>query len=379
MDSFFVSVELLRRPDLRGKPVAVGDPGPRGVVASASYEARAFGVRSAMPSSRARRLCPPLVFLSGAHGEYSAWSRKVREILLTRSPLVDAASIDEFYLDLTGCQRLHGDFLAMACRLREEIQGSLGLPSSMGLAANRTLAKIASKVAKPRGVMEVLPGGERDFMAPLPVRLIPGVGPVCETTLSRLGIRTAGDLAAIPPGVLRRALGSWGPELSRKARGEWRGSRLPLPEAAPRSIGHETTFAEDTTDPLFLERVLFSLAERGAVRLRRRNLEAGRVTVRVRFADFRTESRTAPLVRTFAEQALVRAALPLLRTLTSRRMRVRLLGLTLSDLSPSLLQEDLFAPPDRGRRREACRCLDRVKDRFGFDALRWAAGTGGRS
>jgi DNA polymerase-4 len=372
MDSFFVSVELLHDPSLRGKPVVVGHDGPRGVVASASYEARKFGVHSAMPSSRARALCPRLVFLPGRHGEYSAWSRRVREVLDGISPLVEAASIDEFYVDLTGCERLHGNFLGLADRVFRSIRDGLGLPCSMGLAPNRTLAKIGSKVAKPRGIVSVLPGGEEAFMGPLPVGLIPGVGPVLREALSRMGVVTAGELAAIPLPVMRRAFGSWGLELHLKARGQWRGG-VHAEERDPKSIGHETTFPVDSEDPGFLDAVLFHLVEKSAFRLRAHGFEAGRVTVKVRYADFTTVTRVAGLEPTCVEQDICREALPLLREMAGRRMRVRLVGVSLSALRPMGHQIDLFAAADP-RRRDVCRCLDRVKNRFGSHSMTWAAG-----
>ncbi len=373
MDSFFVSVEVLKDPFLQGRPVAVGDPGPRGVVASASYEARKFGVRSAMPSAHARRLCPGLVFLPGRHREYAAFSGRVREILEGYSPRVEAASIDEFYLDLAGCEKLHGNFFAAGAALCRRIRDELGLPASLGIGANRTLAKIASKVAKPRGVLEVLPGREEVFMAPLPVRMIPGVGPAAEKELARMGVRKAGDLAAIPPGLLEKVMGAYGLELHLKARGLWRGGRVEGPRS-PLSVGHETTFAEDTVDPLFLEAILFSLVERSAVRLRGLGLEAGKVAVKVRYADFSTHSRRASLTPTCLEKEIFGEARVALRALISRRLRVRLVGVSLSRLRPAGYQDDLFVRPANGRRREACRCLDRVKERFGFRALAWAAG-----
>ncbi len=374
MDSFFVSVEVLKDPSLRGKPVAVGDPGPRGVVASASYEARKFGIHSAMPSVEARRLCPRLIFLSGSHGEYATWSRRVREVLDEYSPLVEAASIDEFNLDLTGCRRLHGNFFTMAAGIVRRIREGLGLPCSMGLSGNRTLSKIAAKVAKPLGLLEVIEGEEESFMAPLPVGIIPGVGPTLRETLARMGVRTAGDLAAIPLRLVERVLGAWGLELHLKARGAWRGRPVSEDTRPPKSIGHETTLAEDTVDPAFLEATLFSLVERSAHRLRRKGLEAGRVTVKVRFSDFVTRTRAGSLETTSLEQRIFRGALPLLHDLTGRRMRVRLVGIQLTALRPAGYQEDLFRRGDDGRRLRACRCLDRLKERFGFEAVRWAAG-----
>jgi DNA polymerase-4 len=213
-------------------------------------------------------------------------------------------------------------------------------------------------------------------MAPLPVRLIPGVGPALGETLARMGVRTAGELAAIPPPLLEGVAGSWAGELHLKARGAWRGDPVGDDDGGPRlpgSVGHETTFEEDTTDPAFLEATLFTLAERAAVRLRARGLEARRVTVKVRYGDFVTSTRAASVEASALERDLFRAALPSLRALLERRMRVRLVGISCSALRPAGLQEDLFRRGD-ARRREACRSLDRLKTRFGFDAVRWATG-----
>ncbi len=210
-------------------------------------------------------------------------------------------------------------------------------------------------------------------MAPLAVRLIPGAGPaVCET-LARMGVKTAGDLTSIPLGLLEKLLGAYGLELHLKARGLWRGRPVSGPRP-PKSIGHETTFAQDTVDPLILESILFTLVEKSAFRLREKGLEAGRVTVKVRYSDFKTVSR-ASMMEAGVEKDIVREALPLLRSLTQRRLRVRLLGVSLSALRPAGYQGDLFRRGYDPRRLEACRCLDRLKKKFGFQAVRWASGT----
>lgn len=373
LDAFFASVEVLKDPSLKGLPVVVGDPGPRGVVASASYEARAFGVRSAMPSSRARRLCPRLIFLPGCYSDYTAYSKKTGKILECYSPKVEAASIDEFYLDLAGCRRLHGNFFSLAENIRLLIQRELGIPASIGIGANRTLSKIASKVAKPRGVLEVLEDQEELFMAPLPVVLIPGVGPALAASLSSMGIKTAGDLASIPPPLAGRLFGACGLELHLKARGLWIGN--PGGRArSPGSIGHETTFSRDTIDPHFLEATLFRLTEKSAFRLREKGLEAGRLTVKVRYSDFRTRSRTRTMEMTRLEKDIFRSALPMLQFLTRKRLRIRLVGISLSGLRPSGYQEVLFGKDRGARMSKACVCLDSLRKRFGFETVRWAAG-----
>ncbi len=373
MDAFFASVEVLKDPALRGKPVAVGHDGPRGVVASASYETRKFGVSSGMPSSRARRLCPEMIFLRGDMSLYAAYSGKVLKILQHFSPRVAPASIDEFYLDLSGCERLHGNFFDMAGQAFSLIRDELGLTASMGLASGWTLAKVAAKVAKPRGVVEVVEGEEEGFMAPLPVGMIPGVGPSAGRVLSKMGVRTAGELASIPPVLMEKAFGAHGLEWHLKARGLWPG--LPSAERrGPRSIGHETTFAEDIIDPDLLRGVLFTLVEKSARRLRGKGLEAGRVTVKVRYSDFATVTRTKKVDKTALDQEIFRRAGELLDGAVKRRLRVRLIGVSLSELRPAGHQGDLFGEGYGSRRMEACLCLDRIKERFGRRAARWAAG-----
>lgn len=377
MDAFFASVETVKDPSLQGFPVVVGHAGPRGVVASASYEARRFGIKSAMPTSKAKHLCPEIIVLPGNHSDYSAYSQKVRTILEEYSPRVEAASIDEFYLDMAGCQRLHGNFFNTASIIGRIIRQKLGLPVSIGIGSNRTLAKIASKLAKPRGVLEVLENQEEVFMSNLPVGLIPGVGPAVAGTISSMGIKTAGELASIPPPLLEKLLGVHGLELHLKARGIWRGRPATGPRP-PKSIGHETTFPVDTFDPFLLKTTLFTLIEKSAFRLREKNMEAGKFILKVRYSDFSATNRTGTLQSTNLEKDIFRKAVPLLESLTRRRSRVRLIGISLSKLRPAGYQNDLFKKEDLEKRLSACLCLDRLKKRFGSNAVRWAAGIGRR-
>ena len=372
MDCFFVSVERLVDPSLVGKPVAVGgDPHGRGVVASASYEARRYGVRSAMASKRARELCPQLIFASGHHHLYGEYHGKVREILERYAPGVEAASIDEFYLDFSGCNLLHGAIFPLLRRVRAQIAAELGLPSSAGLAANKLLAKIGSRLAKPAGVMWILPGAEAEILAPLPVRAIPGVGPVAGATLGRLGVTRVGHLASIPAKVLEAALGAWGPELARKARGE---SDSPVEEGAERkSVGHETTFETDTADPVVLEATLCRLVEKAAHRLRKAGMKAGGVTVKVRYSDFRTVTRSRALpAASDRDGELLAAARELMFGAVGRRVRVRLIGVSLERLRIGSEQLGLFTAARDARLAALFPAVDRVRARYGFDALELA-------
>src|SRR5437868_12821013 len=245
MDAFFVSVELLDRPDLRGKPVVVGgQKDQRGVVSAASYEARKYGIHSAMPLRTAGRLCPHAIFLDGRHEKYGEWSDRVASTLVNFSPVVEMVSIDEAYLDLAGTERLHGPPLAAADKLLRTITQTTALPCSGGLATTRLTAKVASEQAKPRGLVWVPPGREARFLAPLSVRKIPGIGEVTERALRALGIETVEQLAAVPQEQLEKIFGQWGEALYRKARGG--DSYEFVIDAEPKSISHNLTFGEDT-------------------------------------------------------------------------------------------------------------------------------------
>jgi len=372
MDCFFVSVERLLDHSLVGKPVVVGgDPNGRGVVASASYEARRFGVRSAMASRRARELCPQLIFAPGHHRLYGEYHDKVREILARWAPGVEAASIDEFYLDFSGCNLLHGAIFPLLRRIREQIASELGLPSSAGLAGNKLLAKVGSRLAKPAGVMWIPPGAEAEILAPLPVRAIPGVGPVTGAALERLGVTRIGHLASIPAKVLEAALGSWGPELARKARGE---SDSPVEEGGERkSVGHETTFEEDTADPLVLEATICHLVEKAAHRLRKAGLKAGGVTVKVRYSDFRTVTRSRALpAASDRDGEFLAAARELMFGAVGRRVRVRLIGVSLERLRAGSEQLGLFTAARDARLAALFPAVDRVRKKYGFDSIELA-------
>jgi DNA polymerase-4 len=369
MDCFFVSVERLLDPSLVGKPVVVGgDPGGRGVVASASYEARRFGVRSAMASRRAKELCPQLIFVSGRHRLYGEYHDKVRGILERWAPGVEAASIDEFYLDFTGCNLIYDGVFPLVRRIRDEIADKLGLPSSVCLAANKLVAKVGSRLAKPAGVAWIPHGAEAEILAPLPARAIPGVGPVAGEALARLGVTRIGHLASIPDRVLETVLGAWGPELARKARGE---SDAPVQERGERkSVGHETTFDQDTADPLVLEATLCHLVGKAAHRLRRAGMRAGGVTVKVRYADFRTVTRSRALSQASDRDGeLLALARELLFGAVDRRVRVRLIGVALERLGLAGEQLGLFTAARDARLAALFPAVDRLREKYGFGAL----------
>src|ERR1700681_1513312 len=306
MDAFFVSVELLERPELRGKPVIVGgQPNQRGVVTAASYEARKFGVHSAMPLRTAGRLCPHAVYLDSHHTKYSEWSDRVATILAKFSPVVEMVSIDEAYLDLAGTERLNGPPLGAADKLLRTITRVTGLPCSGGLAATRLVAKVASDQAKPRGLVWVAPGREARFLAPLPIRKIPGIGEVTERSLRVLGIETVDQLASQPQENLEKIFGQWGTALHRKARG---GDAYEfLIDAEPKSISQNHTFGEDTLDVPMMEALLSHLSQKACKRLREAGLSARTLTLTIRYKGFDTHTRSKSLGESTALDAGINA------------------------------------------------------------------------
>ncbi len=372
MDAFFASVEQLHDPSLVGKPVIVGgDLNGRGVVSAASYEARRFGVHSAMPMAWARKLCPQGVFLLGDHEKYASASRMVFRILDRYTPDVEEASVDEAYLDVTGCERLFGPPMAMAALIRAEIAGRLGLSASIGIGSSRSVAKIASDLAKPAGILLVVAGRERDFLAPLPVGRMPGVGDVTERRLAVLGIRRLEDLARLDERALERVFGVCGPELRRKALGQDPdGLSAPSP---CKSIGRETTFARDVAERPEVEETIALLCEKVFRTLRRRRLAARTVTVKLRYADFRTFSRS----KTFRDpvrydSVAIPAAVELFRALDTLRLGVRLVGVSVSRLQAGAFQPGLFDAVEDLRLEKLYRGIDAVRERFGFEALQRA-------
>lgn len=374
MDAFFVSVEELFDPSLRGKPVVVGGrPDERGVVAAASYEARRYGVRSAMPLRTAARLCPQAIFLEGRPERYREYSERVHQVLCEFSPQVEMASIDEAYMDMTGTERLFGPPLAAAHRLHEEVRRRTGLNCSIGIAGSRLVAKVASDLAKPNGILWVLPGLEARFLAPLEVGRIPGVGKVTEQRLHELGVRRVGDLARLEESLLEERFGRWGLALAGKARGldagGWFDEEIGA-EPPPKSLSHEHTFDRDTRDTDLLETTLARLASMVARRLREHGLFARTVGIKVRYHDFTTFTRARTLDRaTQLDAELVAEARRLFRANWRRGEPVRLLGVAATNLQPHEGQLDLLEEPRRERWRKALAAADRVRDRYGEEAV----------
>ncbi len=394
LDTFFVSVERLLDPSLIGKPVVVGaSPGQRGVVSACSYEVRALGVRSGMAISEAVRLAPDAIYVPTRHGVYAPYSERVREVLVRHTPSVQTASIDEFYLDVAGCERLYrvagdvDDDATIERTLRElcqRIKREVGLPASAGIGVSRAIAKIASGAAKPAGVRMVRSGHERDFLSPLPVRKFPGIGPVMEERLRRAGVATLGELVALPPGPVRARFGGLVDQVAAEMDGHarsWLGRDRPAflehdPDGATGgSISNERTFLHDVGDPRAVERQLLALVERVSWRARSRSIRARTVTLRLRWADFVTVTRGRTLVATNRAADVWDCSRALAAAAQAERpgVRVRLVGVKLSGL---VRDAQLDLPLDAPARAPVDAAVDGVRDRFGFDAIRLGASDG---
>src|SRR3954470_9859912 len=337
MDAFFVSVEELFDPSLKGKPVVVGGArDQRGVVAAASYAARKFGVHSAMPLRTAAKLCPQAIFVEGHPERYRELSEKVFAVMQRFTPLAEMASIDEAYLDMTGTERLHGPPLRAAHALHEAIKAETQLNSSIGIAGARVVAKIMSDQAKPNGVLWVPPGCEAAILAPLEVRKMPGVGKVTEKRLHELGIKTIGDLAKFETLQLQELLGEWGISLGAKARGEdaggWYDSDVGEGDG-PKSISHETTFSQDQSDAALLESTLLRLSEMVGRRLREHQLHAATLQLKLRYSDFTTYTRShTPEQPTQLDTEIYQEMRKLFRDNWKPGRTVRLLGVAAQNL-----------------------------------------------
>lgn len=367
LDSFFVSVEILNDPSLKGKPVIVGGS-QRGVVAACSYEARKFGVHSAMPSAKARQLCPQAIFVKGTRGEYSRYSRWVTDIIASKAPLFEKASIDEFYLDLTGMHQ-YFDPLQWTIGLREQIINETRLPISFGLANNKMVAKMATNEAKPNGFLQVVAGKEKDFLAPLTVDKIPGVGEQTHQILKFMGIYLIADIYKHTPEDLEKRLGKWGAELWNKAQGLHTSKVTSYHEA--KSVSTENTFEENILDTGRLMSELVRMTEKIAYELRQDEKIAGCITVKIRYPDFETTSRQTTMPYTSADDEMIPVAKDLFNKLYKKGCPVRLLGVRLSDLTNDAIQTSLFS--DREKKAGLYKAIDEVKNRFGKYSVRRAS------
>ena len=382
MDAFFVSVEELFDPSLKGKAVVVGGQrNERGVVSAASYEARKFGVHSAMPLRTAARLCPHAIFVDGHPERYRDYSQRVYAVLGRFSPKVEMASIDEAYLDMTGTERLHGPPLRAAHALHAAIKSETQLNCSIGIATSRLLAKVSSDQAKPNGVLWVLPGQEARFLAPLDVRKIPGVGKVLEKSLRNLGINKVRDLAALDESFLDACFGKWGLALAGKARGldagGWFDSEVGADEQ-PKSISHEHTFNEDTADVEQLESTLARLTEMVCRRLREHGLHACTVQLKLRYKDFSTITRAHSLdSATQVDNEIWSVVRALFRANWKPDAQVRLLGVHTSSFKTEEGQLGLLDGGKHERWQQALSAADRLRDKYGENTISLAIGLKG--
>jgi DNA polymerase-4 len=383
MDAFFVSVEELYDPSLKGKPVVVGGRADqRGVVAAASYAARKFGVHSAMPLREAARICPHAVFLEGHPERYRESSAAVRQVLLQFTPVVEMASIDEAYLDMTGTERLHGPSMKAADLLHQTMKRETRLNCSVGIATTRVVAKVASDQAKPNGVLRVLPGLEASFLAPLNVRRLPGVGKVTEEHLREYDVRTIGDLAKLTELALGRKIGEGLAALIKKAQGldagGWYDQEVGSNDE-PKSISHEHTFNRDERNQATLESMLARLSEMVCRRLREHQLHARKVQIKLRYSDFTTYTRGRTLERaTQLDGEVLEIVRELFRANWENGRAVRLIGVQTNSLESGSGQMELLTSVQETRMKQAMNAVDALRDRFGESAVSLASGMSAR-
>lgn len=364
LDAFFVSVECLKNSSLIGKPLIIGGTSNRGVVSTCSYEARRFGVHSAMPMKMALRLCPQALVLKGDMDSYSYYSKMVTEVVGEDAPLMEKASIDEFYLDLTGLDKHFGCF-KWAKELRHRVTHETGLPISFGLAANKMVSKVGTNESKPNGARMIDNGTERNFLAPLRVKKIPGVGPQMNKKLSFMGVRTIKTLSEIPVRLLEREFGKTGRGLAQKSKGIDTSPVVPYSEA--KSISKERTFMEDTLDLKMIRQLLIDMCDKLAYELRSKDRLTSCITVKIRYADFNTYSKQKRISYTAHDKSLSQEALALFDKLYERRQLIRLIGVKFSGLVHGKYQINLF--DDSLESIHLLQQMDHIRKRFGVDKI----------
>ena len=368
LDAFFVSVEQALHPELKGKLVVVGGRADRrGVVASASYEARAFGLHAGMPLKTASRLCPQAIFIEGNFQRYRTASAKFVAILEGLSPFIEQTGLDEAYLDVTGFESLHGTLKQMALAIKKRIRDEVGISASVGIAGCKVVAKVAAKQSKPDGLLEVAAGEETRFLAPLPINKLPGVGEKTEQVLRGLGVKTIGNLATMPPDTLKSRFGAFGTVLQNHARGVDDSKVEPPGEA--KSISRETTFAEDSRNLAFLEATLRYLGERVGADLRRHNKQTGCVVLKLRYADFTTITRHHSLNQaTDTDEIIFETGRQLLgKALLAEKQPVRLIGIGVTSLTEAKQLNMLDASVSRLEKLD--KAVDRIRQKYGFTAI----------
>ncbi|MBV6513282.1 MAG: DNA polymerase IV [Ignavibacteriaceae bacterium] len=368
LDAFFVSVERILDPSLNDKPVIVGgDPHGRGVVAACSYEARKFGLHSAMPIRQAYRLCPQGIYIHGHHEEYSRYSGLVKEILQRYAPILEQASVDEFYMDFSGCGKIYGSLFKLATELQAVIKKETGLPCSIGIGANKTIAKIASDFNKPAGITFVIKGREKEFLHPLPVEVIPGVGKKFLAQLNARAIYKIGDVLKLPLDFITSSFGKAGMDLWEKAQG--RGNTILTVEREQKSISKEVTLSNDSSDKKELIKVLFMLTGRVCQTLRDQFSLASTISVKIRYSDFETVLRSHTIKSTDDDQTVFETAKELFENAYQRRVALRLIGIKLSNFTSSGRQEQLFEEVQE-KRDKLIEAVNVLREKYGYSTLK---------
>ncbi len=367
LDAFFVSVERILDPSLEGKPVIVGgDPKGRGVVSACSYEARKYGLHSAMPMKQAYKLCPHGIYLHGSSGEYSKYSKEVKKILEQYAPLMEQASIDEFYMDFTGCEKIYGDFYNFALHIQKKIKETLKLPASIGIGSNKTIAKIASDFGKPMGITYVKQGTEKDFLAPLPVQTIPGVGKVTLKQLNKKGIHLIKDLQTYTEDQLIAIFGNFGKVLWRKANGK--GKESLTVEHERKSISKERTFSEDVVEKEILEKMLFTLTGKVCQKLREKGWKSSTVSIKLRYSDFTTLTRAKTIIPTDDDKEVFTVVDELFRKEFKESIPVRLIGVHLTNFTPAEIQTSLFEEENL-KRKKMLDAVSKIRSKHGYGKI----------
>jgi len=360
LDSFFVSVEVIKDPSLKGKPVIVGGTAERGIVASCSYEARKFGIHSAMATTMAKRLCPEAIFLHGSYHDYADYSKKVTDIITARVPVLEKSSIDEFYIDLTGMDTFFGSF-KLAKEIRDLVRTETGLPISFGLSTNKTVAKIATSEAKPDGFLQVPAGEEKAFLAKLHVTKIPGVGEKTYPKLKEMGVEMVSDLQALQISDLEEKFGEFGIVLWNKANGIDNNPVIPYTDR--KSISSENTFEKDVTEYEYLETFVVSLIEQLAFKMRKENFLTSCLIIKMRYANFETISKQVSLDFTASDNVLIAKAKTLLESMNREKRPIRLIGVGFSNLMHGKQQINLFS--DTENNIKLYQALDAINKKFG--------------
>ncbi len=370
LDAFFVSVERILDPSLNGKPVIVGgDPHGRGVVAACSYEARSYGLHSAMPVRQAFKLCPRGIYLHGHYDEYVHFSQAVKNILSSYAPVIEQASIDEFYMDFTGCSKIYGSMFSFASKLQQEIRQKLSLPCSIGIGSNKTVAKIGSDCMKPMGITYIIPGMEKEFLSHMPIETIPGVGKVTLRELNNKGFFLIRDITKLSADYWGTAYGKYGIALWHKANGE--GTEYLTVGREQKSISKETTFGSDVTNDQKIYEVLFELTGKVCQNLRDENCMASTISIKLRYSDFSTLTRSRTVKPTDDDKVIFENAQDLLRKAHTRRVGVRLIGIGVSKFSGFFEQEVLFED-DEIKRKKLFRAIDFLRKKYNYSIINFS-------